>query len=101
MSGSDVLVAVGAALAVLLGAVVSWVTHTRAVITAEQRGRITEIERQRSVARAVREAQDVAIGRVLDAGDRSAAAAERSVREDAVTPRERDRWIGDLPRDPE
>lgn len=69
-------VILAAIVSVLAGAWGLWRAHTRAVITAEQRGRLDEAERQRQVAEGVRLTVEAGERALREAGEASARAAE-------------------------
>lgn len=83
------LAAIGSLVLALWGA---WRAHTRAVITAEQRGRLDEIERQRQIAEGVRLTREAGERALREAGEASARAAESSPSSGAVTAAEADEW---------
>ena len=69
----------------------AWTAHIRAVITAEQRGRLDEAERQRQIAEGVRLTREAGARAVLEAGEASARAAE-VVADAPVEAAEVERW---------
>lgn len=87
------IAAILALLGAVLAAIGAAVFHRRAVITAEQRGRLDQIEEERRVARERLRAMDAVVDTLQADGERSADAARESVPRGTVMRADVDRWI--------